>query len=86
MNLGADLSLSQQPFLQAHCTLGVLLCLAILIRMAAYLLLTLLIFKFTDVLRQGMLVLGASLLVLGVPVLILFLAKQNIPMLLLELL
>ena len=86
VNLGADLSLSQQPFFQANCTLGVLLGLVLLIRMAAYLLLTLIIFKFTSVLRQGMLVLGASLLVLGVPVLILFLAKQNIPMLLLELL
>ena len=86
VNLGADLSLSQQPFLQANCTLGVLLGLVLLIRMAAYLLLTLIIFKFTSVFRQGMLVLGASLLVLGVPVLILLLAKQNIPMLLLELL
>ena len=86
VNLGADLSLSQQPFLQANCTLGVLLGLALLVRMVAYLLLTLLIFKFTGVFRQGMLVLGASLLVLGVPVLILFLAKQNIPMLLLGIL
>ena len=63
-----------------------LLGLALLVRMVAYLLLTLLIFKFTGVFRQGMLVLGASLLVLGVPVLILFLAKQNIPMLLLGIL
>ncbi len=84
VNLGADLSLSQQPFLLANCTLGVLVGLAILLRMAAYLLLTLLIFRCTGVFRHGMMVLGVSMLVLGVPVLILFLAKQNIPMLLLK--